>query len=75
MVGAAEEHSDQDHRAKRASASAVTRREVGLAPETGAKAPDLVEVEGFTKEVIGVVMKEAVEEAALVVSVVLTTIR
>lgn len=54
--------SGRDPRAKRA-ASAVTRKEVGLAPGTGAKVPDLVEVDGITKEVIGVVTKVAVVEA------------
>lgn len=65
VEGAAVADSDQDHRAKEKAASAGTRREVGLAPGIGAKAPDLVEVDGFTKEVIGVVTKVAVIEAAV----------
>jgi hypothetical protein len=41
-----------------AAATAVTTlREVGLDPETGGKARDLMEVDRFTKEVIGVVMR------------------
>lgn len=62
MEGATEVESDRDPRVKRA-ASAGTRKEVGLAPGTGAKVPDLVEVDGITKEVIGVVTKVAVVEA------------
>jgi hypothetical protein len=54
----------QDQGAK----NATTLREVGLAPETGATAPDLVEVDGFTKEVIGreVVVRVAAVEAATI---------
>lgn len=48
----------------------IVHREVGLAPEIGATAPDLVEVEGFTKEVIG---REAVAKAADVVATTLRT--